>query len=140
MLAVNLGTRERRCGAQPRRVLQPSRRQPLRRPAACARLRKPHGVKFWCLGNEMDGPWQMEHKTATEYGRVAAEAAKMMRWVDPSLVLAACGSTSRNMPTFGRWDDEVLEHTFELDRLHLAAHLPQQLSGRYARASWLHPT
>ena len=75
---------------------------------------KPHGVKFWCLGNEMDGPWQMEHKTATEYGRVAAEAAKMMRWVDPTLVLAACGSTARNMPTFGRWDDEVLEHTFEL--------------------------
>ena len=56
----------------------------------------------------------MEHKTATEYGRVAAEAAKMMRWVDPTLVLAACGSTARNMPTFGRWDDEVLEHTFEL--------------------------
>src|SRR5262249_7750277 len=75
---------------------------------------KPHGVKFWCLGNEMDGPWQMQHKTATEYGRVAAEAAKLMRWVDPSLVLAACGSTSRNMPTFGRWDQEVLERTFQL--------------------------
>src|SRR5215467_839883 len=75
---------------------------------------QPHSVKFWCLGNEMDGPWQMEHKTASEYGRVAAEAAKMMRWVDPTLVLAACGSTARNMPTFGRWDQEVLEHTFEL--------------------------
>jgi alpha-N-arabinofuranosidase len=75
---------------------------------------QPHNVKFWCLGNEMDGPWQMEHKTATEYGRIAAEAAKMMKWVDPTLTLAACGSTARNMPTFGRWDDEVLEHTFEL--------------------------
>jgi alpha-N-arabinofuranosidase len=75
---------------------------------------QPHKVKFWCLGNEMDGSWQMGHKTATEYGRVAAEAAKMMRWVDPTLTLAACGSTARNMPTFGRWDDEVLEHTFEL--------------------------
>src|SRR6476661_223495 len=62
----------------------------------------------------MDGPWQMEHKTAAEYGRVAAEAGKMMRWVDPTLTLAACGSTARNMPTFGRWDDEVLDHTFEL--------------------------
>ena len=75
---------------------------------------QPHNVKFWCLGNEMDGPWQMEHKTATEYGRIAAEAAKMMKWVDPTLTLAACGSTARNMPTYGRWDDEVLEHTFEL--------------------------
>jgi alpha-N-arabinofuranosidase len=62
----------------------------------------------------MDGPWQMGHKTATQYGRDAAEAAKLMRWVDPTLVLAACGSTARNMETFGRWDDEVLEHTFEL--------------------------
>ena len=67
--------------------------------------RRPHGVKFWCLGNEMDGPWQMQHKTATEYGRVAAEAAKMMRWVDPSLVLAACGSTAAqhaNLRALGR--------------------------------------
>jgi len=51
---------------------------------------QPHNVKFWCLGNEMDGPWQMEHKTATEYGRIAAEAAKMMKWVDPSLTSARC--------------------------------------------------
>ena len=84
----------RRCRAQSRRILQPSRRA-----ATASDLRrahgweKPHDVKFWCLGNEMDGPWQMEHKTATEYGRVAAEAAKMMRWVDPTIELAACGST-----------------------------------------------
>jgi alpha-L-arabinofuranosidase len=56
----------------------------------------------------------MERKTATEYGRIAAEAAKMMKWTDPSIVLAACGSSGRNMPTFGRWEDEVLEHTFEV--------------------------
>ncbi len=74
---------------------------------------QPHGVKFWCLGNEMDGPWQMEYKTATQYGLVAKEAAKMMRWIDPSIELSACGSSARNMPTFGRWEDEVLEHTFE---------------------------
>ena len=61
----------------------------------------------------MDGPWQMESKTAQEYGRVAAEAAKIMRWVDPRIELAACGSSGRNMPTFGVWEDPVLEHTFE---------------------------
>jgi alpha-N-arabinofuranosidase len=75
--------------------------------------KEPHDIKFWCLGNEMDGPWQMEYKTATQYGLVAKEAAKMMRWIDPSIELAACGSSGRNMPTFGRWEDEVLEHTFE---------------------------
>ena len=74
---------------------------------------EPHAIKFWCLGNEMDGPWQMEYKTATQYGLVAKEAAKMMRWIDPTIELAACGSSGRNMPTFGRWEDEVLEHTFE---------------------------
>ncbi|HEV7285719.1 MAG TPA: alpha-N-arabinofuranosidase, partial [Kaistia sp.] len=52
---------------------------------------KPHDIKFWCLGNEMDGPWQICHKTAEEYGRVALETAKVMRWVDPTIQLAACG-------------------------------------------------
>jgi len=74
---------------------------------------KPHGVKFWCLGNEMDGPWQMEMKTAQEYGRIATEAVKMMKWIDPSIELAACGSSGRNMPTFGTWEQTVLEHTFD---------------------------
>ena len=74
---------------------------------------EPHGVKFWCLGNEMDGPWQMERKTPTEYGRVATEAAKMMKLVDPAIELAACGSSSRTMPTFGEWERVVLEHTFD---------------------------
>jgi alpha-N-arabinofuranosidase len=74
---------------------------------------KPHNVKFWCLGNEMDGPWQMETKTAWEYGRIAAEAAKLMKWIDPSIELAACGSSSRNMPTFGTWEDTVLDHSFD---------------------------
>jgi alpha-N-arabinofuranosidase len=74
---------------------------------------EPHAVKFWCLGNEMDGPWQICHKTAAEYGRAAKEAAKVMKWVDPSIQLAACGSSHRAMPTFGAWEYEVLEHTFE---------------------------
>jgi alpha-N-arabinofuranosidase len=73
----------------------------------------PHNVKFWCLGNEMDGPWQMEAKTPDEYGRIAVEAAKMMKWIDPSIELAACGSSGRTMPTFGEWERVVLEHTFD---------------------------
>ncbi len=73
----------------------------------------PHGVKFWCLGNEMDGPWQTGAKTAAEYGRIAAETAKVMRWVDPSIELAACGSSGRTMPTYGDWERIVLEHCFD---------------------------
>ena len=73
----------------------------------------PHGVKLWCLGNEMDGPWQTGAKSAAEYGALAREAAKMMRWTDSSLELAACGSSSRNMATFGAWEHEVIEAAFD---------------------------
>ena len=73
----------------------------------------PFGIKLWCLGNEMDGPWQMCHRTAYEYGRVANEAAKMMKWVDPSIELVACGSSALNMPTFGAWEYEMLDECYE---------------------------
>ena len=113
MLAVNLGTR----GGDAARNLLEYCNHPggtawsdLRRSHGWDR---PHSVKLWCLGNEMDGPWQMEAKTAVEYGRVATEAAKMMKLIDGSIELAACGSSGRNMPTFGAWEDTVLEHCFD---------------------------
>src|SRR5690606_41501368 len=62
----------------------------------------PHGIRMWCLGNEMDGPWQIGHKTAEEYGRLAAETARAMRMIDPGLELVACGSSSSSMPTLDR--------------------------------------
>ncbi len=73
----------------------------------------PLGIKLWCLGNEMDGPWQMGRKTAYEYGRVANEAAKMMKWVDPTIELVACGSSSSEMPTFGDWELTMLDECYE---------------------------
>ncbi|MGH8775203.1 MAG: alpha-N-arabinofuranosidase [Jiangellaceae bacterium] len=75
---------------------------------------EPHGVRLWCLGNELDGPWQIGAKTPDEYGRLAAETAKAMRMVDPSIELVACGSSNRAMPTFGTWEATVLEHTYDL--------------------------
>jgi len=75
--------------------------------------REPLGIKFWCLGNEMDGPWQICQKTPDEYGRIAKETAKLMRWVDPTIELAACGSSAYDMPSYGVWEDRVLEHCFE---------------------------
>ncbi len=73
----------------------------------------PFGIKTWCLGNEMDGPWQICSKTAEEYGRIACETAKMMKWVDPTIELVACGSSGLGMSSFGKWELTVLEHTYE---------------------------
>ncbi|MCB0115741.1 MAG: alpha-N-arabinofuranosidase [Caldilineaceae bacterium] len=73
----------------------------------------PHNIKVWCLGNEMDGPWQIGAKTADEYGRLATETAKVMKWVDPTIELVACGSSNRNMKTYAAWEATVLEHTYD---------------------------
>jgi len=113
MMAVNLGTR----GVDAARSLVEYCNHPsgtywsdLRR---CHGVAEPHAVKVWCLGNEMDGDWQIGHKTAEEYGRLARETAKVMKWVDPSIELVACGSSGRSMPTFPQWEATVLEHTYE---------------------------
>lgn len=75
--------------------------------------KEPYEVKLWCLGNEMDGPWQICHKTAEEYGRIALETAKVMKLVDPSIELVACGSSNSSMPTFAQWEATVLEHAYD---------------------------
>lgn len=113
MMAVNLGTR----GIDAARNLLEYCNHPagtywsdLRRQHG---YEQPHGFKTWCLGNEMDGPWQIGHKTASEYGRLAQETAKAMRMVDPSVELVLCGSSSPDMPTFPEWEAETLEHAYE---------------------------
>ncbi|WP_198676244.1 arabinosylfuranosidase ArfA [Kribbella monticola] len=85
--------------------------------------KEPHGIKVWCLGNEMDGPWQIGHKTAEEYARLAEETANAMRRVEPDLELVACGSSNAGMPTFGDWERTVLERTYDLvDHISLHAY------------------
>ncbi|MDR1185883.1 MAG: alpha-N-arabinofuranosidase [Bifidobacteriaceae bacterium] len=73
----------------------------------------PYDIRVWCLGNEMDGEWQIGHKTASEYGRLAAETARAMRMFDPGLVLVASGSSSAEQPTFGSWEAEVLLEAYD---------------------------
>ncbi len=75
---------------------------------------EPHNIKLWCLGNEMDGPWQMGHKTAEEYGRTAAETGRIMKMLDPTVELVACGSSNLDMPTFGEWEDKVLSECYDV--------------------------
>jgi alpha-N-arabinofuranosidase len=87
-------------------------------------VEKPYKVEHWCLGNEMDGPWQIGHMTATEYGMKAQDSAREMRAVDPSLKLIACGSSGPLMPTYLEWDREVLEQCYEyVDALSLHRYL-----------------
>ncbi|MFF5619217.1 arabinosylfuranosidase ArfA [[Kitasatospora] papulosa] len=114
MLAVNLGTR----GVQEAIQLQEYANHPSGTELSDRRVghgdKDPFGIKLWCLGNEMDGPWQTGHKTAEEYGRLAAETARAMRQIDPSVQLVACGSSSRAMPTFAAWEATVLAETYDL--------------------------
>lgn len=73
----------------------------------------PFDVRVWCLGNEMDGPWQLGHRSADDYGKIAAQTAKGMRQLDPSIELVVCGSSGAQMPTFGEWERVVLQHAYD---------------------------
>jgi alpha-L-arabinofuranosidase len=113
MMAVNLGTR----GMQDAIDLLEYCNHPAG--TALSDLRRSHGaqapydIRTWCLGNEMDGPWQLGHKPAAEYGRIAAGTASAMRQFDAGLELVACGSSYRHMPTFGAWEATVLEQAYD---------------------------
>ncbi len=87
-------------------------------------VEQPHGIKMWCLGNEMDGPWQVGQKTPYEYGRLANETAKALKLFDPNCELVVCGSSNRDMPTFPEWERIVLDETYEnVDYLSLHIYL-----------------
>jgi alpha-N-arabinofuranosidase len=73
-----------------------------------------YDIKVWCLGNEMDGPWQLGHKNAEDYATLAADVARGMHQIGENLQLVACGSSNRSMATFGTWEETVLEKTYDL--------------------------
>lgn len=77
-------------------------------------VKDPHNIKVWCLGNEMDGTWQLGHKTMDEYGRLAEETARAMKLIDPGIELVSCGSSNLEMPTFPKWESKTLECTYDL--------------------------
>lgn len=113
MMAVNLGTR----GAEEARNIVEYMNHPgntywsdLRKSHG---VEQPHNVKLWCLGNEMDGAWQMGAKTAVDYGKLANEASKMMKWTDNSIETVLCGSSSRNSQTFGEWEELSLSIAYD---------------------------
>lgn len=127
MLAVNLGTRGVDAAAQIVEYCNHPGGTTWSDLRAANGHPDPHAVPVWCLGNEMDGPWQIGQKSAADYGKLAREAAKAMKLVDPSIQLVACGSSSRNMPTFGAWEATVLEQCYELvDYISLHAYYEQK--------------
>jgi len=113
MLAVNLGTR----GILPALDLLEYANHPSGTALSDLRIAngtpQPHNVRMWCLGNEMDGPWQQGFMTADDYGKIAARTAAAMKMADKDLELVACGSSGSSMPTFGDWERTVLEHAYE---------------------------
>lgn len=97
---------------------------------------EPHAIRTWCLGNEMDGPWQTGRKTAEEYGRLANETANALHQFDPSLELIACGSSGPLMPAFPDWERAVLEHCYgHVDALSI--HLYVREDGHKSLADYL---
>jgi alpha-L-arabinofuranosidase len=112
LLAVNLGTgtpEEAAALVEYCNVEKGTRWSDLRRKHGIA---EPHRVQHWCLGNEMDGPWQIGHMPAAEYGLKAADAGRQMRYVDRNLTLVACGSSGPGMSTYLEWDRAVLEQCY----------------------------
>ncbi|ORT55736.1 alpha-N-arabinofuranosidase [Streptomyces sp. CB03238] len=129
MMAVNLGTR----GVAEALHLQEYANHPGGTELSERRIahgdKGPYGIRLWCLGNEMDGPWQLGHKTAREYGRLAAETARAMRQMDPDIELVACGSSARSMETFAAWEAAVLAETYhDVDHISLHAYY-EELDG-----------
>ncbi len=76
-------------------------------------VKNPYDIKLWCLGNEMDGPWQVGKKTMDEYGRLSEETAKAMKLIDPSIELVSCGSSHMGMPTFPQWEATTLTYNYD---------------------------
>lgn len=113
MMAVNLGTRgveEARSCLEYCNATTDTYYANLRRKNG---FEDPFGIKVWCLGNEMDSDWQIGHKTAEEYGRLATETARAMKKLDPSIELVICGSSGRWMKSFGEWELTVLDHAYD---------------------------
>ncbi|WP_223691510.1 arabinosylfuranosidase ArfA [Leifsonia poae] len=113
MLAVNLGTRGTPEALDLLEYANLAGGTTLSDRRAANGRSEPFDVRIWCLGNEMDGPWQLGHRSADDYGKLAAQTARAMKAFDPDLELVVCGSSSSSMPTFAEWERVVLTHAYD---------------------------
>lgn len=113
MMAVNLGTRG---PAEAAKLLEYCNRP---QGSAYADMRmqnghpRPYQDEVWCLGNEMDGIWQIGCRSAADYADVTRKTACLMKMIDPRIKLVACGSSGFDIATFGKWEQTVLEQAYE---------------------------
>ncbi|AEV87896.1 alpha-N-arabinofuranosidase [Actinoplanes sp. SE50] len=114
MYAVNLGTRGVQEALDVHEYVNHPEGTALSEQRRANGAEKPYGIRIWCLGNELDGPWQIGHKAAQEYGLLAAATARALKSAEPDLELVVCGSSSSTMPTFGAWESTVLEHAYDV--------------------------
>ncbi|MEO7017235.1 MAG: alpha-N-arabinofuranosidase [Leifsonia sp.] len=113
MLAVNLGTRGIPEALELLEYTNLAEGTELAERRAANGRTEPFDVRIWCLGNEMDGPWQIGHRSADDYGKLAAQTARAMKAFDQDLELVICGSSSSSMPTFAEWERVVLTHAYD---------------------------
>jgi alpha-N-arabinofuranosidase len=114
MLAMNLGLGDLRSAVQLLEYVNHPSGTALSDERAANGAADPHDVRLWCLGNELDGPWQLGQRSAEDYAELAANAANAMRMFDPTLEIIAVGSSHAEMPTFGSWERAVLRRTADL--------------------------
>ncbi|KAB7789657.1 alpha-N-arabinofuranosidase [Bifidobacterium leontopitheci] len=112
MLAVNMGTRGLQEALDELEYVNGAPGTTLADRRVANGIPKPMGVRMWCIGNEMDGPWQIGHTSADEYAAAVDRVAHAMKLAEPGLELVACGSSSAQMPTFGEWERKVLTKAY----------------------------
>jgi alpha-N-arabinofuranosidase len=113
MMAVNLGTRGIEAALDLLEYTNHRSGTALSEQRIANGAKEPYNIRMWCLGNEMDGPWQIGHMSAEDYGKLAARTASAMKTADKNLELVVCGSSGSSMPTFGEWERVVLEHSYD---------------------------
>lgn len=104
MLAVNLGTRGLKAALEELEYVNGAAGTELADRRISNGIPEPMDIKMWCIGNEMDGPWQVGHMTPDEYASAVERVAHAMKLAESGLELVACGSSSAHMPTFGSWE------------------------------------
>jgi alpha-N-arabinofuranosidase len=113
MMAVNLGTRGIDAALDLLEYTNHPSGTALSEQRIANGAKDPYNIRMWCLGNEMDGPWQIGHMSAEDYGKIAARTASAMKTADKDLELVVCGSSGSSMPTFGEWERVVLEQSYD---------------------------
>lgn len=113
MLAVNMGTRGLKAALEELEYVNGAPGTELADRRVGNGIAEPMDIKMWCIGNEMDGPWQVGHMSPDEYAAAVDRVAHAMKLAESGLELVACGSSSAHMPTFGSWERSVLTKAYD---------------------------